>query len=420
VAHATPAEGTLRLGLRENFAQFALLVLINAFVGGMVGLERSILPLLGRDLFHIASTAVVLSFIVSFGVVKALTNLAGSRLSDRVGRRRLLVAGWAIGLLVPVILLHAPTWGWVVFANVLLGINQGLCWSMTVVMKIDLVGPKSRGVAMGFNEAAGYVAVAAVAYFTAVLAAKYGLRPVPFELGIGIALAGFWLSLLFVRETHGYAKHEARSLASQEQPSFSAIFTQTSFRDPALASCSQAGFVNNLNDGMVWGLVPLMAAAAGFSLAQIGLVVAAYPFVWGVVQLGTGALSDVIGRKWLIAGGMTLQAVAIGIFAATRAYPIWLAAAIVLGVGTAMVYPTLLAAIGDVAHPQWRASAVGVYRLWRDSGYAAGALLSGIIADLAGVTAAVVVIAALTLASGGIVAVRMPETLATRTANESS
>ncbi|HYK53389.1 MAG TPA: MFS transporter [Candidatus Eremiobacteraceae bacterium] len=420
MAHATPAEGTLRLGLRENFAQFALLVLINAFVGGMVGLERSILPLLGRDLFHIASTAVVLSFIVSFGVVKALTNLAGSRLSDRVGRRRLLVAGWAIGLLVPVILLHAPTWGWVVFANVLLGINQGLCWSMTVVMKIDLVGPKSRGVAMGFNEAAGYVAVAAVAYFTAVLAAKYGLRPVPFELGIGIALAGFWLSLLFVRETHGYAKHEARSLASQEQPSFSAIFTQTSFRDPALASCSQAGFVNNLNDGMVWGLVPLMAAAAGFSLAQIGLVVAAYPFVWGVVQLGTGALSDVIGRKWLIAGGMTLQAVAIGIFAATRAYPIWLAAAIVLGVGTAMVYPTLLAAIGDVAHPQWRASAVGVYRLWRDSGYAAGALLSGIIADLAGVTAAVVVIAALTLASGGIVAVRMPETLATRTANESS
>jgi MFS family permease len=420
VASATSAGGTLRLGLRENLAQFALLVLINAFVGGMVGLERSILPLLGRDAFHIASTAVVLSFIVSFGVVKALTNLAGSRLSDRVGRRRLLVTGWAIGLLVPVILLYAPTWGWVVFANVLLGINQGLCWSMTVVMKIDLVGPKSRGVAMGFNEAAGYVAVAVVAYLTAMLAAKFGLRPVPFELGIGIALGGLALSILFVRETHGYAKHEARSHAPQEQPSFRAIFTLTSFRDPALSSCSQAGLVNNLNDGMVWGLVPLMAAAAGFSLAQIGLVVAAYPFVWGVVQLGTGALSDVIGRKWLIAGGMMLQAVAIGLFAATRAYPIWLGAAIVLGVGTAMVYPTLLAAIGDVAHPEWRASAVGVYRLWRDSGYAVGALLSGIIADLAGATAAVVVIAALTLASGAAVAVRMPETLASKTVRISS
>jgi MFS family permease len=401
----------LKLGLRENLPQFALLVLINAFVGGMVGLERSILPLLGRDVFHIASTTLVLSFIVSFGIVKALTNLVGSRLSDRIGRRRLLVVGWAIGLFVPVILLLAPSWGWVVFANVLLGINQGLCWSMTVVMKIDLVGPKSRGVAMGFNEAAGYIAVAVTAYATAVLAERYGLRPVPFELGIGIAVAGFLLSLLFAHETHGHAKHEALSHSTQEQPRFSEIFVRTSFRDPALSSCSQAGLVNNLNDGMVWGLLPLMAAAAGFSLAQIGVVVAAYPFAWGTLQLGTGALSDVIGRKWLIAGGMALQAAAIAVFALRASFPIWLAAAIVLGVGTAMVYPTLLAAIGDVAHPNWRASAVGVYRLWRDSGYAIGALLSGVIADILGITAAVVAIAALTLISGIVVAARMPETL---------
>jgi MFS family permease len=403
--------GVLRLGLRENLAQFSLLVLINAFVGGMVGLERSILPLLGRDVFHIASTTLVLSFIVSFGVVKALTNLVGSRVSDRVGRRRLLVVGWLVGLFVPVILLLAPTWGWVVFANVLLGINQGLCWSMTVVMKIDLVGPKSRGVAMGFNEAAGYIAVAVVAYMTALLAAQYGLRPVPFELGIGIAAAGFLLSLLFVRETHGHAKHEALSHAPEEQPRFAEIFVRTSFRDPALSSCSQAGLVNNLNDGMVWGLLPLMAATAGFSLAQIGVVVAAYPLAWGTLQLLTGALSDVVGRKWLIAGGMALQSAAITVFAFHASYALWLAAAIVLGVGTAMVYPTLLAAIGDVAHPNWRASAVGVYRLWRDSGYAVGALLSGIIADLLGGSAAVAAIAALTLLSGVLVAVRMPETL---------
>jgi MFS family permease len=399
------------LGLRENLAQFSLLVLINAFVGGMIGMERSILPLLGRDVFQIASTTLVLSFIVSFGVVKALTNLIGSRLSDRVGRRRLLVGGWAIGLIVPVILLLAPTWGWVVFANVLLGINQGLCWSMTVVMKIDLVGPKSRGAAMGFNEAAGYIAVAVTAYATAVLAAKYGLRPVPFELGIGVAVAGFLLSLLFARETHGHAKHEALSHVADEEPRFSEIFVRTSFQDLALSSCSQAGLVNNLNDGMVWGLLPLMAATAGFSLAQIGVVVAAYPFAWGTLQLLTGALSDVVGRKWLIAGGMMLQAAAVAVFAFHASYPIWLAAAIVLGVGTAMVYPTLLAAIGDVAHPSWRASAVGVYRLWRDSGYAVGALLSGVIADFLGTTAAVVAIAALTLVSGGAVALRMPETL---------
>ena len=403
------------LGLRENLAQFSVLVLVNAFVGGMVGIERSVLPLVGRESFHIASSTVVLAFIVSFGITKALTNLVGSRLSDRIGRKTLLVLGWAVGLFVPLVLLWAPSWGWVVFANVLLGVNQGLCWSMTVVMKIDLVGPKQRGIAMGLNEAAGYIAVAVAAYFAAILAETHGIRTAPFLLGMGIAAAGFLLSLLLVRETHGHAKQEALSHAERdEQPRFSKIFVQTSFADPALSSCSQAGMVNNLNDGMVWGLLPLIASAAGFSLAQIGVVVAAYPFVWGALQPLTGGLSDTIGRKWLIAAGMALQAVAIAGFAFVKGYPAWLAAAILLGVGTAMVYPTLLAAIGDVAHPNWRASAVGVYRLWRDSGYAVGALLSGVIADVVGTAAAILAIAALTLLSGGIVAVRMPETLKAR------
>ena len=403
---------TVKLGLRENLAQFALLVLVNAFVGGMVGVERSTLPLLGHDVFHIASTTVVLSFIAGFGVVKALTNLVGSLLSDSVGRRRLLVLGWAVGLLVPIFLLWAPSWGWVVFANVLLGVNQGLCWSMTVVMKIDLVGPRDRGVAMGLNEAAGYVAVAVAAYLTASVAASHGLRTAPFVIGLGIAIAGFVLSLLFVRETHDHAKYEAKTHSECEAtPPFSDIFIRTSFRDPAMSSCCKAGLVNNLNDGMVWGLLPLMGAAAGFQLAQIGLLAAAYPFVWGILQLFTGALSDRMGRKWLIASGMMLQAIAIFAIVMVRSYSVWLTAAIVLGVGTAMVYPTLLAAIGDVAHPAWRASAVGVYRLWRDAGYAVGAVLSGFVADLWGVSAAVVVVATFTLASGVEVALRMPETL---------
>jgi len=406
------ATDSVRLGLRENLGQFSLLVLVNAFVGGMIGVERSTLPLLGRDVFHIASSTVVLSFIAGFGAVKALTNLAGSRLSERVGRKRLLLVGWAVGLLVPIILLWAPSWGWIVFANVLLGVNQGLCWSMTVVMKIDLVGPRDRGVAMGLNEAAGYIAVAVTAYLTAAVAASHGLRTAPFMIGLGIAIAGFVLSLLFVRETHDHAKYEAKThTGSEATPTFQDMFVRTSFRDPAMSSYCQAGLVNNLNDGMVWGLLPLMGAAAGFPLVQIGLIAAAYPFVWGVLQMFTGALSDRIGRKWLIACGMMLQAIAIASIAMVRTYPIWLTAAIVLGVGTAMVYPVLLAAIGDVAHPAWRASAVGVYRLWRDAGYAVGALLSGFVADVWGASAAVVVVAMLTLASGIAVTLRMPETL---------
>ena len=311
----------------------------------------------------------------------------------------------------PMILLWAPTWGWIVFANVLLGVNQGLCWSMTVVMKIDLVGPRNRGFAMGLNEAAGYIAVALAAYATATLATSHGLRTAPFLIGLGVAIAGLILSL-FVRETQGHADAEARDRgATQSKPRFSSILTLTSFRDPAMSSSCQAGLVNNLNDGMIWGLMPIMGAAAGFTLGQIGLVAAAYPFVWGCLQIFTGLLSDKIGRKGLIAGGMALQAIAIAAFAAFHTYQTWLAGAIVLGVGTAMVYPTLLAAIGDVAHPDWRASAIGVYRLWRDSGYAVGALLSGAIADLLSARAAVFIVATLTLSSAFVVALRMPETL---------
>lgn len=409
-----------KLGLRANLAQFCLLVTVNAFVGAMVGVERSVLPLLGRDVFHVASSTAVLSFIAAFGAVKALTNLGGSWISDRVGRRRLLIAGWMVGLLVPLILLWAPSWGWVVFANALLGVNQGLCWSMTVVMKIDLVGPRNRGLAMGLNEAAGYVAVALAAYATAALASSQNLRTVPFLVGLGVAIAGSALSL-FVRETHGHADIEARERGTTSSaPKLPFVFSLVSFRDPAMSSCSQAGLVNNLNDGMVWGLLPIMGATSGFSLEQIGLVAAAYPFVWGILQTITGLLSDRIGRKVLIASGMMLQSVAIAAFASIGSYPIWLAAGIALGAGTAMVYPTLLAAVGDVAHPTWRASAVGVYRLWRDSGYVFGAVLSGVVADVAGARAAVFVVASVTLLSGLAVALRMPETIRRVAATEAS
>lgn len=401
----------MRLGLRSNLAQFSLLVLVNAFVGGMVGIERSILPLLGRDVFHITSVTIVLSFIAAFGAAKAVTNLLGARLSDRVGRRRLLIAGWMVGLAVPLLLLYAPSWQWVIVANVLLGINQGLCWSMTVIMKIDLVGPKRRGLAMGLNEFAGYVAVAIVAYATAGLAEHFGLRLAPFELGVAIAVAGLALSL-FVRETSAYAQAEALTAGSSSADSsrLGSVFVRTSFGDPALSSCSQAGFVNNLNDGMIWGMLPLMAVAAGFSLAQVGVLAAAYPFVWGSLQALTGGLSDAWGRKRFIVVGMIVQAGAIALLLVRGVFAWWLVAAVALGIGTAMVYPTLLAAIGDVAHPSWRASAVGVYRLWRDGGYVVGALASGLVADVFGISAAVAMVATVTLASGLFVAVRMPET----------
>ena len=374
-------QSVVQLGLRANWQQFTLLVIVNAFVGGMVGLERSIVPLLGQRVFGLASTTVVLSFIVSFGIVKALANLFAGRLGDRIGRKGVLVAGWLVGLPVPLLIIFAPSWGWVVFANVLLGINQGLCWSTTVIMKIDLVGPARRGLAMGLNEAAGYGAVSLAAIAAGYLAATYALRPQPFLLGVAFALAGLLLSLFFVRESRGHAHHEAAMLAyaagqaaaSAHQapppdqqaapPSFKDIFLFTSWKNRTLFSVSQAGLVNNLNDGLAWGLFPLFFAAHGLSIAQIGLLAGIYPGVWGATQLLTGVLSDRVGRKGMIAGGMLLQGVAIGLIPFTQGFALWAVDLILLGLGTALVYPTLLAAVSDVVHPSWRASAVGVYRL---------------------------------------------------------
>jgi MFS family permease len=406
---------SIRLGLRENLGQFSLLVLVNAFVGAMVGLERSILPAIAEQEFHIAARAAILSFIVVFGVTKALTNYVAGRLSDRFGRKHVLLAGWLVAIPVPFVLMWAPAWHWVVAANVLLGISQGLTWSTTVIMKIDLVGPKRRGLAMGLNEFSGYVAVAGSALATGWIAARYGLRPAPFSLGIIYVAAGLLLSALAVRETRHHAALEGGAHHAPTQGdglSQREIFRRTSLTDRNLSSVSQAGLVNNLNDGMAWGLFPLVFAAARMDLAQVGILAAIYPAVWGVAQIFTGALSDRVGRKWLIACGMWVQAAGIGITALATDAAGFGIGAVLLGVGTAMVYPTLLAAIGDVAHPSWRASAVGVYRLWRDLGYAVGALLAGITADWFGLAAAVWLVAGLTLLSGVIAAVRMRETLA--------
>jgi MFS family permease len=416
-----------RLGLRANLAQFCLLVGVNALVGGMVGQERSLLSLLATQVFGLAAVSAALTYIVAFGLTKAATNLLAGTLADRYGRKPVLVAGWLVGLPVPLLIIWAPSWAWIVAANILLGLNQGLCWSTTVIMKIDLAGPRRRGLAMGLNEAAGYLAVALTAYLTGLIAARAGLRPEPFYLGLAYAGLGLGLSALLVRETRGHAQLEAQltdaeratgaqapdsgpSAAAGGQPSTREIIVHTSLREPALSACSQAGLVNNLNDGLAWGLLPLLFARGGLPVSQIGLLAALYPAVWGLGQLLTGPLSDRLGRKPLITGGMLLQALALAGTAVAGSFPTWAACAILLGVGTAMVYPTLLAAIGDVAHPDWRATAVGVYRLWRDAGFAVGALLAGLVADLAGLTAAVWVVAALTAASGLVVAGRMYET----------
>ncbi|MDP3235392.1 MAG: MFS transporter [Myxococcales bacterium] len=404
----------MRLGLRENLGQFSLLVVVNAFVGAMVGLERSILPAIAEQEFHLAAKTAVLSFIVVFGVTKALTNYLAGRLSDRVGRKRVLVAGWLVATPVPFLLMWAPTWGWVLAANALLGVSQGLTWSTTVIMKIDLAGPKKRGLAMGLNEFAGYFAVAGSALLTGLIAARVGLRPEPFFLGVGYVVVGLALSVLFVRETKQHVAAEATLHtpdAPVERPSARDIFWKTTLLDRNLSSVSQAGLVNNLNDGMAWGLFPLFFGAARLELEAIGTLSAIYPATWGLAQLVTGAWSDTIGRKWLIASGMWVQALGIGVVIMSMGFGGFALGAALLGVGTAMVYPTLLAAIGDVAHPSWRASSVGVYRLWRDLGYAIGALLAGVVADALGLPSAMWAVAALTFASGVVVAVRMQETL---------
>ncbi len=411
----TGTSGQVRLGLRANLAQFMLLVGVNALVGGMIGQERTVLPLLGTRVFHLHAFTAALTYIVAFGVVKAVTNFVAGTLSDRTGRKPVLVAGWIAGVPVPFLLAFGPGWGWIIAANVLLGINQGLTWSTTVIMKIDLVGPARRGLAMGLNEAAGYVALAFTALATGFIAARYGLRPDPFFLGMAFAGLGLGLSALFVRETRGHARQEARTHAGTSAQAHGGLFTRevfllTSFKEKALSAASQAGLVNNLNDGLAWGIFPVFFARGGLSVARIGILVALYPAVWGAGQLVTGALSDRLGRKWLIAAGMWTQAAAIAFIAAAHGFWPWAAGALLLGTGTAMVYPTLLAVIGDVAHPAWRASAVGVYRLWRDGGFAIGALIAGVIADLLGLAAAIWVVAVLTAVSGLVVALRMYET----------
>jgi MFS family permease len=411
-----PAPGPgVRLGLRANLAQFMLLVAVNALVGGTLGQERTVVPLLAARAFHLAAFTSALTFILAFGAVKAVTNFFAGTLSDRFGRKPVLVAGWLAALPIPLLLIWAPNWGWVVAANVLLGVNQGLTWSTTVIMKIDLVGPARRGLAMGLNEAAGYGAVAVTALATGYLAAAHGLRPAPFLLGACYIALGLGLSVVAVRETRGHARYEAASRTPADgrlagHLSTGQIAWLTSFRDRALSAACQAGMVNNLNDGLAWGVFPVLFARHGLSVAQIGVLAAVYPAVWGAGQLVTGALSDRIGRKWLIAAGMLVQAFAIGLVAMGTTFTAWAVAAVLLGAGTAMVYPTLLAVIGDVAHPAWRARSVGVYRLWRDGGFAVGALLAGGIADAFGLLAAIWVVAALTAASGIVVAVRMYET----------
>jgi len=402
-----------RLGIRPNLPQFSLLVLINAFVGAMVGMERSVLPLIGEREFGITSHAAIVSFLITFGLAKAISNLLAGRLADRIGRKKVLVTGWLVGIPVPFVLMGAESWSWILAANILLGISQGLCWSATVIMKIDLAGPKQRGLAAGLNEFAGYLAVAVAAYVSAVIAASFGLRPYPFYLGVAASTAGLLLSALFVRETADFPRLESGTEAGASEghgppvrTSFRELFVRTSWRDKNLFSCCQAGLVNNLNDGMAWGLFPLFFSSLGFGLREIGILAAVYPGVWGISQILTGILSDKAGRKWMIAGGLWLQACGIWMVISVKEYSLQIIAAGILGIGTAMVYPTLLAAVGDSAQPEWRASAVGIYRLWRDLGYAVGGILSGLLADAFGVSPAIGAVGFLTLVSGVIVAVR--------------
>ncbi len=411
-AVSSPLSRGVILGLRANWQQFSLLVLINAFVGGMVGLQGTVVPLIGSQEFKIASTTAVLSFIVSFGVIKAVANLVSGHFADVYGRKRMLVLGWLIGLPVPFMIGWAPNWGWVVAANALLGINQGFAWSMTVIMKVDLVGPKSRGLAVGLNEFAGYLSVGLTAFLAGYIAQHYGLRPQPFYLGIGYTLLGLILSILLVRDTRHHVGHEITHHHGSvgEELGFWEVFRRASYKNRNLFATSQAGLVNNLNFGMSWGIFPLLYASFGLAVGRIGILNSVYPGVWGVLQTVTGPLSDRWGRKGLIVAGMWVQGCGLFLIGITQSYGWWLAASVLLGVGTAMVYPTLIAAVSDASHPSWRARSLSVYRFWRDLGYAVGAFSAGMIADTLGMAWAIRIVAALSFISGVIVVLLMRET----------
>jgi MFS family permease len=405
-----PTPSSVQLGLRENLGQFALLVLVNAFVGGMVGLERTVVPLMGSQEFGLVLRSAIFSFIVSFGVVKALSNLLSGSLADTVGRKKVLVAGWIFGVPVPFMIMLAPSWGWIVAANVLLGVNQGLAWSMTVIMKIDLVGPRGRGLAVGLNEFAGYLAVGVTAWATGYLASTYGLRPEPFYLGVGYAILGLLVSVFLVRDTGEHIRLEMEEHPPNPNPlSFREVFSTTSYGNRNLFACSQAGLVNNLNDGMSWGVFPLFFSAFGLGVERIGILKAVYPAVWGMLQVVTGPLSDHWGRKGLIVSGMWVQAAGIFVTMTGRTFGWWMLGSILLGLGTAMVYPALIAAVSDNSHPSWRARSLSVYRFWRDLGYAVGALSAGIVADTLGLSWAIGSVGVLTFLSGTVVAVSMRE-----------
>jgi MFS family permease len=396
----------MQQSLRHNWKQFTLLVLINGFVGGMVGMERTILPEIAETEFHIVARTAILSFIIVFGITKALANYFAGHLADSVGRKNILITGWMFGLPVPFILMYAPDWNWIVFANVLLGINQGLAWSTAVIMKIDLVGEKDRGLAMGLNEFAGYVAVAVLAFLTGYIAAEYGLRPYPFILGIGMAVAGLLLTIFFVKDTGTFVQHENIKSGNEKQKD-GKIFLRTTLSDKNLSAITQAGFVTNFKDGMAWGIFPMFLIASGMSLSQTGAIVAVYPALWGTGQLLSGKLSDYTGRKRMIVTGMFIQGLSILLFGISTGYAPFLITAAFLGIGTAMVYPTFLAAIADIAHPEERAKTIGVFRLWRDSGYAFGAIASGVLADLFNLTTAILIIGFTVILSAALTQIRM-------------
>jgi len=396
--------GQTKLGLMENWRQFVLLVIINAFVGGMVGIERTILPQIAEQEYHLAAASVIMSFIIVFGIAKAFTNYFTGAMANKIGRKKLLTIGWVFALPIPFILIYAPNWNWVIFANILLGINQGLTWSSTVVMKIDLVGEKNRGLAIGVNESAGYLAVAIFAFATGWIAANYGLKPYPFYLGIGLSVIGLLTSWLFVKDT---IHHVIKEIETSKIPPMKNVFWETTWFDKNLGSISQAGLVNNLNDGMVWGLFPILLAVKGFDLEQIGIIVAIYPAVWGLGQLFTGKMADHVHKKSLLFWGMLTQGIALIAMSGASSFEHFIVLSMILGAGTAMVYPTFMATIADFTHPGQRAKSIGVFRLWRDLGYAVGAILTGIITDYFGMNYSIIVIGGLTLISAMIIQYRM-------------